>query len=221
VRAERLRELGVEVDLVATESPEVRGYDVAHVFGVFYPERAARQIAAVRAAGVPLVLSPIWLVALKGLPDCEERPDHDEADNRERSRDDRSARLRERGIRARTDRARGCAVPVGSITGARDAGERHQRSKCGRDPGCCLLQVRDGSDFLREECEACDHEAEPDECQRRSHVREEGAFVRERVGRARLNVHVRTSLLLGAGFEDDAGVARRVELRDDDVDVGG
>ncbi len=56
-----LRELGVEVDIVATESPDVRGYDVAHVFGIFYPQRAARQIAAVRAGAVPLVLSPIWL----------------------------------------------------------------------------------------------------------------------------------------------------------------
>jgi len=59
--AHALRGLGVEVDVVATESPAVRGYDVAHVFGIFHPQTAARQIAAVRAGGVPLVLSPIWL----------------------------------------------------------------------------------------------------------------------------------------------------------------
>jgi len=56
-----LRELGVEVDLVATESPETSGYDVAHVFGIFHPETAARQIDAVRKGSAPLVLSPIWL----------------------------------------------------------------------------------------------------------------------------------------------------------------
>jgi len=56
-----LRELGVEVDLVATDSPETGGYDVAHVFGIFHPQTAARQIDAVRKGGTPLVLSPIWL----------------------------------------------------------------------------------------------------------------------------------------------------------------
>ncbi len=56
-----LRGLGVDAELVATAAPDPRGYDVAHVFGVFEPATAQRQIAAVRAHGVPLVLSPIWL----------------------------------------------------------------------------------------------------------------------------------------------------------------
>ena len=56
-----LRAQGVEAELVATETPQARGFDVAHVFGVFQPETAARQIDAVRAANVPLALSPIWL----------------------------------------------------------------------------------------------------------------------------------------------------------------
>ena len=56
-----LRAQGVEAELVATETPDPRGFDVAHVFGVFQPETAARQIDAVRQAGVPLALSPIWL----------------------------------------------------------------------------------------------------------------------------------------------------------------
>ena len=47
--------------LVATDAPDPRGYDVAHVFGVFEPATARRQIDAVRAHGAPLVLSPIWL----------------------------------------------------------------------------------------------------------------------------------------------------------------
>lgn len=65
VHAERtataLRALGAEVDLVATAAPDPRGYDVAHVFGVFDPALARKQIDAVRAHRAPLALSPIWL----------------------------------------------------------------------------------------------------------------------------------------------------------------
>ena len=65
VHAERtaiaLRALGTDADLVTTAAPDPRGYDVAHVFGVFEPATAGRQIGAIRAHGVPLVLSPIWL----------------------------------------------------------------------------------------------------------------------------------------------------------------
>lgn len=58
--ARGLRELGVTVDLAATQTPDPAGYDVAHVFGVFEPQTAQRQIAAIRARGVALVLSPIF-----------------------------------------------------------------------------------------------------------------------------------------------------------------
>lgn len=58
--ARGLRELGVTVELVATQTPDPTGFDVAHVFGVFEPETAERQVAAIRARGVPLVLSPIF-----------------------------------------------------------------------------------------------------------------------------------------------------------------
>jgi glycosyltransferase involved in cell wall biosynthesis len=65
VHAERsaaaLRALGTDAELVATDTPDPRGYDVAHVFGIFEPATAQRQIAAIRAHRVPLVLSPIWL----------------------------------------------------------------------------------------------------------------------------------------------------------------
>lgn len=64
VHAERaataLRALGVDVDLAATDAPRTNGYDVAHVFGIFDPPTAERQMRAIRAAGTPLVLSPIW-----------------------------------------------------------------------------------------------------------------------------------------------------------------
>ena len=65
VHAERtataLRALGADVDLVFSDAPDPRGYDVAHVFGIFEPERAGKQIGAIRAHGTPLALSPIWL----------------------------------------------------------------------------------------------------------------------------------------------------------------
>jgi glycosyltransferase involved in cell wall biosynthesis len=65
VHAERtasaLRALGADADVAATGAPDPRGYDVAHVFGIFEPETARRQVDAVRAHGTPLVLSPIWL----------------------------------------------------------------------------------------------------------------------------------------------------------------
>ena len=65
VHAERtataLRALGAYADLVATLAPDPRGYDVAHVFGVFEPATARAQIDALKAHGAPLALSPIWL----------------------------------------------------------------------------------------------------------------------------------------------------------------
>lgn len=59
--ASELRELGVEATLVPTAVPDPRGYDVVHVFGIFEPATAKRQLESVRASGTPLVLSPIWL----------------------------------------------------------------------------------------------------------------------------------------------------------------
>ncbi len=65
VHAERtaaaLRALGASPDVVASDAPDPRGYDVAHVFGIFDPPRARSQIDAIRAHGTPLALSPIWL----------------------------------------------------------------------------------------------------------------------------------------------------------------
>ena len=59
--ATALRALGVEAELVSTGMPDARGYDVAHVFGIFEPALARKQVDAIRARAVPLVLSPIWL----------------------------------------------------------------------------------------------------------------------------------------------------------------
>ncbi len=55
-----LRALGVDVDCIASVEPDPRGYDIAHVFGIFRPEFAEPQLRACVRAGVPVALSPIW-----------------------------------------------------------------------------------------------------------------------------------------------------------------
>jgi glycosyltransferase involved in cell wall biosynthesis len=55
-----LESAGVTVDLAATLDPDARGYDIAHIFGVFEPQKCAQQIAACRRAGARVALSPIW-----------------------------------------------------------------------------------------------------------------------------------------------------------------
>lgn len=83
---------GVGADVVHTDEPDPRGYDVAHVFNVGQPEICARQIAACEKARVPIALSPVWL-------DLEEYTGRGQAQHRlfERTRD--SAKL-ERQLRA-------------------------------------------------------------------------------------------------------------------------
>jgi glycosyltransferase involved in cell wall biosynthesis len=51
---------GVIVDIAPTLDPDPRGYDLAHVFGVYDPEDAQRQIAACKRAKVPIALTPLW-----------------------------------------------------------------------------------------------------------------------------------------------------------------
>jgi glycosyltransferase involved in cell wall biosynthesis len=59
--AAALRAIGVEVATVESKTPDARGFDVAHVFGMFEPEVCAAQFEACRSAGVPVALSPIWI----------------------------------------------------------------------------------------------------------------------------------------------------------------
>ena len=55
-----LAAVGVTADILAKLEPDVRGYDLAHVFGAFDPEICAEQVAACRRSGVRVALSPIW-----------------------------------------------------------------------------------------------------------------------------------------------------------------
>jgi glycosyltransferase involved in cell wall biosynthesis len=55
-----LEAAGVEVDIAATLEPDARGYDLAHIFGVFDPEVAQPQLDACKRAGVRIAITPIW-----------------------------------------------------------------------------------------------------------------------------------------------------------------
>ena len=59
--AKALREAGVECDVVESETPDPRGYDIAHIFNVGQPEVAERQMDACERANAAIVLSPVWL----------------------------------------------------------------------------------------------------------------------------------------------------------------
>ncbi|HEY5094314.1 MAG TPA: glycosyltransferase family 4 protein [Candidatus Eremiobacteraceae bacterium] len=56
-----LRQLGVDVGVVESKTPDARGYDMVHIFGMFEPEICAAQFDACRRADVPIGLSPIWI----------------------------------------------------------------------------------------------------------------------------------------------------------------
>ena len=58
--AVHMRALGHTVDVAYSAHPDARGYDVAHVFGVFDPPLARTQIHACASAGTRIALSPIW-----------------------------------------------------------------------------------------------------------------------------------------------------------------
>jgi glycosyltransferase involved in cell wall biosynthesis len=56
-----LRTIGVDADLVETETPDPSGRDIVHIFNVGEPSKCELQMDACDAAAVPYVLSPIWL----------------------------------------------------------------------------------------------------------------------------------------------------------------
>jgi glycosyltransferase involved in cell wall biosynthesis len=56
-----VKALGIDADFVETDTPDPRGYDVAHIFNVGQPDVCKRQMDACEEAGVPVALSPVWL----------------------------------------------------------------------------------------------------------------------------------------------------------------
>lgn len=58
---ELLQKRGIAIDLCFDLLPDPAGYDLAHVFNVWDPRDAVRQMRHLKQAGIPIVLSPIFL----------------------------------------------------------------------------------------------------------------------------------------------------------------
>lgn len=58
---EAIKALGVSADLVESDRPDARGYDIAHIFNIGQPEVAERQFEACEKTGAAIALSPVWL----------------------------------------------------------------------------------------------------------------------------------------------------------------
>jgi len=58
--AEELREIGVEADVSGGLAPDLSAYDVVHLFNTELVEPTFRHTLRARAAGVPIVLTPIF-----------------------------------------------------------------------------------------------------------------------------------------------------------------
>ncbi|MEZ5319970.1 MAG: glycosyltransferase [Vicinamibacterales bacterium] len=58
---------GVIADIAREELPDPRGYDLVHVFNVWEPSAALRQLQHLRQFDVPVVFSPIFLSLAEGL----------------------------------------------------------------------------------------------------------------------------------------------------------
>src|SRR3972149_6610737 len=59
--AEALRPLGVDVVESFDLEPNATGFDLAHVFNLRTVDVTVRQVRHLKAAGVPVVMSPIYL----------------------------------------------------------------------------------------------------------------------------------------------------------------
>ncbi len=59
---QHLEERGVHVDLCYSARPDPRGYDLVHVFNLWFPHQTLPQVKGIRVAApdVPIVLSPIY-----------------------------------------------------------------------------------------------------------------------------------------------------------------
>ncbi|MFN0206382.1 MAG: glycosyltransferase [Planctomycetota bacterium] len=70
---EHLERLGCRVDICYTAHPDPRGYDVVHVFNLWFPHQTLPQVKSLRVArpDVPIVMTPIyWNMAEKAFADA-------------------------------------------------------------------------------------------------------------------------------------------------------
>ena len=57
-----LEKLGVEVDVCCSPRPDARGYDLVHIFNMWFPHQTLAQLKAIRllTPNIPVVMSPIY-----------------------------------------------------------------------------------------------------------------------------------------------------------------
>ena len=63
----RLQQRGHEVVGVNADEPDCRGFDLVHIFNCRVEGSFHRQMASCKAAGVPVVVSPIWISIARAL----------------------------------------------------------------------------------------------------------------------------------------------------------
>ena len=63
----RLAERGHHVTLVNSDQPEAEGFDLVHLFNCRVQNSFQQQMAACKGAGVPVVVSPIWVSISRAL----------------------------------------------------------------------------------------------------------------------------------------------------------
>ena len=65
--AKRLAQRGHHVQAVNADQPDVRGFDLVHLFNCRVEGSFQQQVASCKQAGVPVVVSPIWISLAKAL----------------------------------------------------------------------------------------------------------------------------------------------------------
>ena len=65
--AKRLAQRGHHVQAVNTDQPDARGFDLVHLFNCRIQGSFRQQISSCKQAGVPVVVSPIWISLAKAL----------------------------------------------------------------------------------------------------------------------------------------------------------
>ena len=63
----RLQQRGHEVAAVNADQPDVRGFDLVHLFNCRIEGSLRQQISCCKTAGVPVVVSPIWISLARAL----------------------------------------------------------------------------------------------------------------------------------------------------------
>ena len=65
--AKRLAQRGHHVQAVNADRPDTKGFDLVHLFNCRVESSFRQQVASCKQAGVPVVVSPIWISLAKAL----------------------------------------------------------------------------------------------------------------------------------------------------------